>query len=151
LIIFVFAAAVGIVMLAPVRTRSTSRCMQNALGDSSLPKAVQGGVTFQVPLPYAKVFDTVVSALKRQHRGIDVADPQAGRISSQLAVTGGWRQTGTRIQVFLIKESEMATTINIQVTSSLRRFQAPQTEPWGPPSLDRVQTAKESALLRGRI
>ena len=45
----------------------------------------------------------------------------------------------------------MAATIKIQVTSAFRRYQALQAEPWGPPSLDMVQTAKESALLRGGI
>jgi hypothetical protein len=151
LIVFVSAVAVGGLMMAPVRTRSFSDRKANGRSDSEPPKAVQGGVTFKVALPYAKVFESVVDALKRQHRGIDVADRQAGRIFSQLAVTGGWRQRGTRIQVFLFKDSEMATTIKIQVTSALRRYQAVEAEPWGSPSLDMMQTAKESALLRMRI
>lgn len=151
LIVFVAAVVIGVALLVPVGTGSFSSNLEKTRNGPALPQIVPGGVTFQVPLPYARVFDTVVSALKRQHRGIDVADRQAGRIFSQLAVTGCWRQTGTRIQVFLIKDSELATTIKVQVTSALRRSQAPEAEPWGPPSLDRVQTARESVLLRARI
>jgi hypothetical protein len=151
LIGFVAASVISVVLMAPVETRSSSIGVDQAHHGFGPPPTVPGGVTFQVPLPYARVFDTVVGALQRQHRGIDVADRQAGQIVSHVAISGCWRQTGTRIQVFLIKDSERVTTIKVQVTSALRRSQSPAAEPWGPPCLDLVQTARESALLRARI
>ena len=82
LIVFVSTIVVGAALMTPVRTRSFSDSKEKTRNDSEPAKAVQGGVTFQVPLPYARAFETVVNALQGQHRGIDIADRQAGRISS---------------------------------------------------------------------
>src|ERR1035441_2217433 len=96
--------------------------------ESGKPKAVSGGVTFQRNAPYEKTFDDVLNFLKKQGYGIDSADKDAGTIYTELSIKGGWKQTGTRVNVTLIKDSETAASVRVALTEQ-KRYKAAQTEP----------------------
>ena len=59
---------------------------------------------------------------------------------------GGWKQTGTRVVLTLIKEKENATTIKAIITEQ-KRFKALQVEPWSDPVLE----PKATAALRAEL
>jgi len=118
--------------------------------DSSKPVAVKGGSSFVVPSAFNGTFETVARALKKADESVVVADREAGLIATDITVTGGWRQTGTRTVVSLIKESDAETTVKVTATIQ-KRFKALQVEPWSAPVLDKEKTASVAAALQTAI
>ena len=103
--------------------------------DSGKAVAVSGGQSFQVSKPYDAAFEAAVTYLKKRDYTVESASKDAGQITTTMSVTGGWRQTGTRVQVTLIKESDTLTTVKVAVTEQ-HRYNALQVEPWGGPKIN---------------
>lgn len=114
--------------------------------ESEKPRKVSGGESFQVNMPYDKTYDAVLNFLKKQDYRIEEASKETGQITTAIEVSGTWRQTGKRVLVTFIKESDAATTVKVAVTKQ-KRWKAAQTEPWGDPKVD----GKESAQLVEQI
>jgi CO dehydrogenase/acetyl-CoA synthase gamma subunit (corrinoid Fe-S protein) len=118
--------------------------------DSAKPVAVRGGSSFAVTSAFDGTFDAVVRALKKADESVVVADRETGLIATEITVAGGWRQTGTRTVVSLIKESDAETTVKVAVTVQ-KRFKALQVEPWSDPVLDKEKTNTAAADLKAAI
>jgi hypothetical protein len=111
------------------------------LEESAKPKSVAGGTTFEVDVAYDKAYDTILNYLKKQDYTIDSASKETGQIVTAIVVKGGYSQTGTRVYVTLIKESETKTTIKVAV-SEQKRKKLLQTEPWGDPKVNSERSSK---------
>jgi hypothetical protein len=118
-----------------------------AAEDSGKQVAVSGGQSFQVGKPYDATFEAVVTYLKKQNYTVESASKDAGQIATAMTITGGWRQTGTRVQVTLIKESETVTTVKVAVTEQ-HRYNALQVEPWSDPQVNDGSSAKLTADMK---
>ena len=108
---------------------------------------VEGGVTFSTALPVEKCFNATLNFLKRHDYAIDSVDRDAGQIATALDVKGGYSQTGTRVLITLIKDSDTQTSVRVTVTRQKRK-KLLQTEPWSDPNGDDVETAKIAADLK---
>jgi hypothetical protein len=121
-----------------------------AAEESAKPKAVAGGVTFQRNAEYDKTFEDLVNFLKKQGYEIDAADKHAGNIFTTMAITGKWKQTGTRVTVTLIKDSNTATSVRVAVTEQ-KRYKAAQTEPWGEPKVNSQKSSEIANLIKSGL
>jgi len=108
--------------------------------------AVLGGETFQTSQPFEKLYEKVVNFLKIKGETIETADQTVGQIITAMTVSGGWRQTGTRTQITLIKENGTTTQVRVVVTEQ-KRYKLLQTESWG----DAKVNQKKSASLAKEI
>lgn len=107
--------------------------------ESGKPKNVTGGSTFTVTNFYDKTYDAVLNFLKRGGETIEQASKETGQIVTGMVIRGGYSQTGTRILVTLIKDSDTSTTIRVAVTEQKRK-KLLQTEPWSDPKVNVKQT-----------
>jgi hypothetical protein len=115
--------------------------------EESAPKAQAGGVTFQTSLPLAKCFDAVLNHLKRKGHDIDTANKEAGRIVTVMEIAGGYSQTGTRILVTFLPDSDTQTPIRVAV-SVQKRKKLLSTEPWSDHKTDETQSASVATQLQ---
>ena len=129
---------------------SRSERKARELEDSGRPVAVKGASVIEFTAAYDATFDAIVRSLKLSDNAVVVADRDAGLIATDIVVTGGWKQTGTRTVVTLIKDTPTHTIVKVAVTTQ-GRYKALQTEPWGDPSLDKAQTAVEAKALQAAI
>ncbi|HEY5044079.1 MAG TPA: hypothetical protein VIK53_19075 [Verrucomicrobiae bacterium] len=106
-----------------------------AAEDSGKAVAVSGGQSFQVSKSYDDVFQAAVTYLKKKDYTVESANKDAGQITTAMTITGGWRQTGARVEVSLIKESDAVTTVKVAVTEQ-HRYNALQVEPWDDPKVN---------------
>jgi hypothetical protein len=144
--LLVLAIAVAIVASHSGTAQSRHERKARQMEESAQPKALAGGVTFPMPIPIAKCFDAVLNHLKRQGHDIDLADREAGRIVTVMEVAGGHSQTGTRILVTLIKDSDTQTSVRVAVTTQKRK-KLLVTEPWSDPKVDESESAKAAAEM----
>src|SRR5690242_20663085 len=86
------------------------------LAESEKPQNVKGGTTFQAPVPYDKAYDAALNYLKREGHTIDSASKETGQIVTAIAITGGYTQTGTRVQITCIKDNDNHTSVRVLVT-----------------------------------
>ncbi len=117
------------------------------ISESSQPRVVGGTERFAVALPYEKTFEAVVTALKTSDNEVSDANKDAGLIATAIAVTGGWRQTGTRTVVSVIRDTDGSSIVKVVVTEQ-KRFKALQTEPWSDPKANPVKTSTAAAALK---
>lgn len=103
--------------------------------DSARPRSISGGSRFQVENRYDAVYEKVLHFLKRAEHSIESASKDTGQITTEMTIKGGWSQTGTRIYVFLIKDTNSSTTIRV-VVSEQKRKKLFQTEPWDEPKVN---------------
>lgn len=103
--------------------------------DSAKPRSISGGSRFQVENRYDAVYEKVLLFLKRAEHSIESASKDTGQITTEMTIKGGWSQTGTRIYVFLIKDTNSSTTIRV-VVSEQKRKKLFQTEPWDEPKVN---------------
>jgi len=115
--------------------------------DSAKAVAVSGGQSFLVAKPADAVFEEVVTYLKKKDYTVESASKDAGQITTALVVTGGWRQTGTRVQVSLIIESDTSTTVKVAATEQ-HRYNALQVEPWSDPKVNGDNSAVLAADMK---
>jgi hypothetical protein len=97
-------------------------------------------------MPYDKAYEAILNHLKRHEYTIDSANKETGQIVTAMTISGGYSQTGTRVYVTLIKDSETSTTIRVAV-SEQKRKKLLQTEPWG----DAKVNSKKSTELADEI
>ncbi len=116
------------------------------IAESAEPRNVKGGTTFQAAAPYDKAYDAVLNYLKRQGYTIDSAGKDTGQIITAMDTSGRYTQTGTRVEVTCIKDSDTQTSVRVAVTEQKRK-KLLQTEPWGDPKVD----AEASAKIAGEI
>ena len=107
--------AAGLAGVHPSMAQSRHERKNQQLTESAAPQNVQGGATFASPTALDKAFEGIVTKLKREGHAIDRADRDAGEIVTAMEITGGYSQTGTRIQISLIKESDEKTTVRVVV------------------------------------
>lgn len=119
-----------ILLQSSVSAQSRKERRETSIKESEKVTNVAGGVKFQVNLPYEKSYETVLNFLKKQDYNIDSASKETGQIITEITVKGGWKQTGTRVQVTFIKDSESVTIVKVAVTEQ-KRYKALQVEPWG--------------------
>jgi hypothetical protein len=142
LLVFLSAVLGGQVLAGPRAERKAQTA-----AESEKPRSLRGGVSFDVPLAYADAFDAVIKHLKLQDCEVTTADRDAGLVATAIEVTGGWRQTGTRIVVSLIRQNEKTTTIKVTVTEQ-KRYKALQVEPWSEPKVAEKKTAEAAEKLK---
>ena len=106
-----------------------------AIAESGAVHSVSGGTTIQIPGAYDKVFDGLVTYLKKSGSSLDLASRDSGEIATAMEIAGGWKQTGRRTVISVIKDTATSTSIRIAVTVQ-SRYKALQTEPWSDPKLD---------------
>lgn len=139
-VIAAFLLCVGVNYPLHAQGRKAKREARNT--ESEKPKNVAGGVTFQVVKPFEATYEATLNYLKREGHTIDSADKDIGQIITAIDIKGGYSQTGTRVQLTLIKDKEAQTTVRVAVTKQKRK-KALQTEPWSDPKVD----AEESTAL----
>ena len=120
------------------------------LEESGKAQAVSGGAKTQLAKPFAEVYEKTLNYLKKADYTIDSADKEAGQIVTAIVVTGGYRQTGTRVYVVFIKDSDSATTIRVAVTEQ-KRYKALQTEPWGDPKVNDKESQRISNEIKAAM
>ncbi len=88
-----------------------------------------GAATFTDSSGVDKVFVVVLEYLKKQGYTIDSADKNIGQITTAMDIKGGFTQTGTTVQVTLIKDSDTQTTVRVAVKTQ-RRVKGASEHPW---------------------
>jgi hypothetical protein len=121
-----------------------------AIDESAQPKNVKGGTTFQAAVPYDRAYDAVLNHLKRQGYAIESAGKDTGQIITAMDIKGGYSQTGTRVQVTCIKDSDTQTSIRVAVTEQKRK-KLLQTEPWGDPKVNAQSSATVADEIKSAI
>jgi hypothetical protein len=145
LVVFAIATAILFSHLCSAQSRHERKARQ--LEESAQPKALAGGVTFQTPLPIEECFDAVLNHLKHQGHYIELADREAGRIVTVMEVAGTHSQTGTRILVTFIKDSDSQTSVRVGVIAQKRK-KLLVTEPWSDPKVDEAESSKAAAEMQ---
>jgi len=107
-------------------------------------------VTFQNAVAIDKTYEAVLNHLKRQGQTIESADKEVGQIITAMDITGGYSQTGTRIQITFIKDSDTQTTVRVAVTKQKRK-KALQVEPWSDPKVDEQESSKVAEEIKGAL
>jgi hypothetical protein len=120
------------------------------VAESAQPKKVTGGVIFQNAAAYEKTYEVILNHLKRQGQTIDSADKEVGQIITAMDIKGGYSQTGTRIQITLIKDSDTQTTVRVAVTKQKRK-KALQVEPWSDPKVDDQESSKVAEEIKAAL
>jgi hypothetical protein len=131
----------------PSAAQSRHERKAKELEESAQPKALAGGVNFHTPLSIDQCFETVLNHLKRQGHDVEIADKDAGRIVTAMKIAGRHSQTGTRILVILIKDTDTKTSVRVAV-SAQKRKKLLMTEPWSDPKLDEAESATVARQLQ---
>jgi len=139
----------GVSISGQVQAQAHERDAQR-IAESEQIQSVRGGATFQVSAAYDVVFDAIVNNLKRTGVNLDSASRDAGQIATAMEVSGGWKQTGKRTIITLIKDSADKTTVRVAI-SVQKRFKGLQTEPWGDASIDPKASAAAAEQIRSTI
>jgi hypothetical protein len=95
------------------------------------------------------VYQAVLNQLKKDGFGIDSASRDAG-IKTTVVVTGGYRQTGTYLEVTFIAEGDSQTTARVTVYEE-KRYKALMTEPWSTPKVNDKKSRDEAATLKQQL
>ena len=138
-------AGMLVAVVPPVSAQYHER-REAKVADSGAIQNVKGGFTFQTMTPYDKAYESALNYLKRNSYTIDTASAETGQIATVIEVKGGYRQTGTRVLVTCIKDSDTQTSVRVVVTEQ-KRTKLLQTEPWG----DAKANESESAKIGGQI
>ena len=133
-------------VLQPIMAQRHER-KQAALERSAQPRAAEGGVKFQIALPFDKCFPSAIDALKRSGHEIESASKDAGTIVTAMEIAGKHSQTGTRYHVAFLKDSDTLTSIRVVVTVQKRK-KLLQTEPWSDPKVDQAESSRAASELR---
>jgi hypothetical protein len=100
----------------------------------------------------------LVTYLKKTGYSLDTASRDSGEVATSLEITGGWRQTGRRTVISVIKDTAGSTSLRVAITEQ-KRYKGLQTEPWSDPKVDdkaskeaaqKIQTELPSALTQNQ-
>ena len=139
---------IGLLVLVAVPLSAQRHARKEAqLEESGKSHSITGGVKFQVPKPYEEVYEKSLNYLKKGDYAIESASKETGQIVTEMAIKGGYSQTGTRVYVVLIKETDTTTTVKVAV-SEQKRKKLLQTEPWGDPKLNEKESDKIATDLK---
>jgi len=120
------------------------------VAESSQVQSVSGGTTFEVVASYDAVFDAVVNNLKRSGLTLDSVSRDAGQIATAMEVAGGWKQTGKRTIISIVKDSAEKTSVRVAI-SVQKRYKGLQTEPWGDAKVDDKASAAYAAKVQADL
>lgn len=120
------------------------------VAESGQVQSVSGGATFQLSGSYDTVFDTLVNYLKRNGLTLDSASRDAGQIATAMEITGGWKQTGKRTVISILKDSANQTSVRVAITVQ-KRYKGLQTEPWGDAKVDDKASAAYAAKVQSDL
>jgi hypothetical protein len=148
---FVTACSIALLLATGPRAYGQRHARKEAANaESAAPRSVKGGATFQVPVAYEKAYEGILNHLKRQGYSLDVADRDAGQLVTAMDIKGGYSQTGTRVQVTCIKDSDAQTSVRVAVTEQKRK-KLLQVEPWGDPKVNEEASAKLAEEFKSAI
>ena len=99
------------------------------------PVVLESASQLALKSDYAPTFHAVVQALESLGEKVVLVDPEAGVVATAIQVAGEFRQTGTRLVVYVSKGNYQHTFVEVTVTVQ-QRFQSLRREPWGTPVLD---------------
>jgi hypothetical protein len=145
---FILASALAAASLSlePAHPQFEQR-KQGELEQSAQVTSPAAGVTFQASVSYENCFDAVNNLLKRAGHEIETANKDVGSIVTAMEITGKYTQTGTRVHVTLIKDSDTRTSVRVAVTAQkLKKLLA--TEPWSNPKVGDSQSSKIAGDLQ---
>ena len=114
--------------------------------DSSQPDTA-GSATFTDPSGIDRVFSVVLDYLKKQGYTIESADKNIGQIMTAMDIKGGFTQTGTTVQVTLIKASDKQTTVRDTVKTQ-RRVKGSKEHPWRDIKIDPKESSRIAEELK---
>lgn len=137
-------------ILVPAAHAQRHAKREAAVEESAKPRGISGGVKFQVAKPFDAVYESALNFLKRADYAIDSADKDAGQIVTAMTISGGYSQTGRRVYVIFIKDSDSATTLRVAVTDQKRK-KLLQTEPWSDPKVNEKESDKLANDLKGAL
>ena len=139
------ALAAASLSVEPVHAQFQQR-KQGEVEQSAQATSTAVGVAFQASLSYERCFDVVNNFLKRTGHEIETANKDGGSIVTAMEITGRYTQTGTRIRVTMIKDSNTQTSVRVAVTTQKRK-KLLATEAWSNPKVDDSHTSKIAADL----
>jgi hypothetical protein len=108
---------------------------QAKIEESAKPKNVAGGVKVEAQKSYQDTYEALLNWVKRADYTIESADKETGIITTAMTISGGYSQTGTRLVLTLIKDSDTTTTVRVVVTEQKRKNLL-QVEPWSDPRVN---------------
>ena len=114
--------------------------------DASQPDT-SGSVTFSDPSGVDKVFGVVLEYLKKHGYTIESADKNVGQIITVMDIKGGFTQTGTTVQVTLIKDSDTQTSVRVAVKTQ-RRVKGTSEHPWRDIKIDPKESSRIAEELK---
>ena len=117
--------------------------------DASQPDTA-GSATFTASLEVDKVFVAVLEYLKKQGYTIDSADKNIGQITKAMDIKGGFTQTGTTVQVTLIRDTDTQTAVRVAVKTQ-RRVKGSKEHPWRDIKIDPKESARIAEALKGTL
>jgi hypothetical protein len=125
---------------AKSQSRHQRKASELAESEKSL---ASGGATFNRDRSVDQTFEDLLNWLKQEGYSLTSASKESGQIVTEIRVSGGYRQTGTRMVLTVFKDVTGQTTVRAAVTEQ-KRFKAIQTEPWGEP---KTNLEKSQALV----
>lgn len=134
-------AVLAILVAVPRRLPAQAHDRREAaIAESSAVHGVEGGTTIQIAASYDRVFDALVTYLQKAGYSIDSASKESGLIATSMEISGGWKQTGKRILISVIRDGADNTSARVAATTQ-KRYKGLQAEPWGDPTVDEKTSA----------
>lgn len=125
-------------------SRSERKARERA--ESEKLSQVSGAEFFTILKKYDIVYDDALTYLKKQGQTIDSASRETGQIVTALTIKGGWKQSGTRTILTIIKEKNDTCSVRATITEQ-KRYKGIQVEAWDEPVLE----PKATAVLREEL
>lgn len=124
-----------VIMCTSALAQNRAERKQAKIEESAKPKNVAGGVKVEAQKSYQDTYEALLNWVKRADYTIESADKETGIITTAMTISGGYSQTGTRLVLTLIKDSDTTTTVRVVVTEQKRKNLL-QVEPWSDPRVN---------------
>lgn len=111
---------------------------------------VTGSATFTDSAGVEKVFAVVLEYLKKQGYTIDSADKNVGQIVTAMDIKGGFTQTGTTVQVTLVRDNDTQTSVRVTVKTQ-RRVNGHREHPWRDIKIDPKESSRIAEELKATL
>lgn len=139
-------------MLALIATPFTARGQfhekhEARIAESQSVQNVKGGTVLHASIPYDTAYEGALNYLKREGYTIDSTSAETGQIVTAIDIKGGYRQTGTRVRITCIKDSDTQTSVRVLVTEQ-KRTKLLQTEPWNGAKANDKESAKIADAIK---
>ena len=124
-----------------------------AIAESGKAQTVTGGAEFQVPEPSEKAFDAILTYFQGAGYALEptMSSRDLGQIVTAMVIEKGrfGKQTGTRVQVSLVKNGTV-TTVRVAVSEQSRR-KLLQAEPWSDPKISFEESQRVADALKAKF